>query len=81
MATSCAAIVTGGASGLGLEITKSLLSRGWSVVVADINPAGETVANSLGSEVLFIKTDTSVWEQQVEMFEKGTLMLCFPYKH
>lgn len=75
MSTSSAAIVTGGASGLGLEITKSLLSQGWSVVIADINPTGETVAKSLGSEVLFIKTDTSVWEEQVKLFARGELLL------
>lgn len=81
MSTSQAAIVTGGASGLGLEITKFLLSQGWSVVIADINAAGETVAKSLGSEILFIKADTSIWEQQVEMFEKGTLAFCFHTKY
>ena len=34
-------IVTGGASGLGAAITEQLRADGWTVVVADIEPAGD----------------------------------------
>jgi NAD(P)-dependent dehydrogenase (short-subunit alcohol dehydrogenase family) len=57
--SSQGAIVTGAASGIGLTLIKYLLLRGWRGVMADINPAGEALAQVLGENALFIKTDTS----------------------
>lgn len=65
------AIVTGAASGIGLALTRDLLSKGWRVIMADINPAGEAIAQDLGHDAIFIKTDTSDWMSQTELFEKG----------
>jgi NAD(P)-dependent dehydrogenase (short-subunit alcohol dehydrogenase family) len=45
MLVSRAALITGPAFGLGLELTKFLLSQGWSVVMAETDPAGESVSN------------------------------------
>lgn len=44
------ALVTGGASGIGLSIAKMLNSRGAAVVVLDINPEVETIFNKADSK-------------------------------
>lgn len=38
----------------------------------DIDKAGEDDANKLGNNVLWVETDTSSWDSQFRMFEKGT---------
>jgi 15-hydroxyprostaglandin dehydrogenase (NAD) len=65
------AIVTGAASGIGLALTKALLAKGYHVVMADINPSGASLATTLGDNVLFVHTDTSDWESQINLFQKG----------
>jgi 15-hydroxyprostaglandin dehydrogenase (NAD) len=65
------AIVTGAASGVGLELTKHLLSKGWKVVTVDINQAGEAISKDLGADVLWVETDISSWDAQVQLFETG----------
>jgi NAD(P)-dependent dehydrogenase (short-subunit alcohol dehydrogenase family) len=52
-------IVTGGASGLGEATSRMLVSRGASVVLADINTAGETLSAELGAKARFIFTDVT----------------------
>jgi NAD(P)-dependent dehydrogenase (short-subunit alcohol dehydrogenase family) len=52
-------IVTGGASGLGEATARMLLGRDASVVIADINPAGEALATELGARAKFISTDVT----------------------
>ena len=49
------ALVTGGASGIGLAIAKMLNSRGAAVVVLDINPEVETIFSK--SEAMGVKCD------------------------
>jgi len=54
------AIVTGGASGIGAAIVRLLASEESRVVVADVDPAGETLADELreqGREAIFVRTD------------------------
>lgn len=51
------AVVTGGASGLGLATTKRLLDAGGSVVVIDLK--GEDVVAELGPRAKFIATDVT----------------------
>jgi 15-hydroxyprostaglandin dehydrogenase (NAD) len=69
---SSVAVVTGGASGIGLTLTKHLLTKGWKVVVADINiEAGESLEKELGSNVIFQHTDVSDWESQVALFKRA----------
>jgi NAD(P)-dependent dehydrogenase (short-subunit alcohol dehydrogenase family) len=53
-----AAIVTGGASGLGLATARDLAAHGAKVVIVDLNEdQGKTVADELGG--VFVKTDVS----------------------
>jgi len=55
-------LVTGGASGLGEATARMLVHRGASVVLADINPAGESLAAELGPKALFVPTDVTLEE-------------------
>jgi NAD(P)-dependent dehydrogenase (short-subunit alcohol dehydrogenase family) len=56
--TGAVALVTGGASGLGLATTTALVAAGASVVVVDLeSSAGEQVADDLGPRVRFAPAD------------------------
>ncbi|MFF4260217.1 SDR family NAD(P)-dependent oxidoreductase [Streptomyces sp. NPDC001663] len=58
------ALVTGGASGLGLATARRLAAAGARVVIADLpSSAGKAVADGLGSQVVFAPTDVTDPEQ------------------
>lgn len=66
------AIVTGAASGIGLAVTKHLLSRGYRVAMADVNATqGEALSAELGPDTIFHKTDVSVYAQQSALFARA----------
>ena len=71
--TDKVAIVTGGASGIGLASVKDLLSEGAKVVIADFSDKGDEVAASLGDEnsVLFVKTNVTVEDDVKNVVEKA----------
>ncbi|WP_063041514.1 3-hydroxyacyl-CoA dehydrogenase [Nocardia pseudovaccinii] len=54
------AVVTGGASGLGLATTKALVADGAYVVIIDLSTSnGEAVAKELGDRVRFVAADVT----------------------
>jgi 15-hydroxyprostaglandin dehydrogenase (NAD) len=58
-------------SGMGLAVTRRLLAKGWKIGMSDVNGSqGEALADELGENALFILTDVSEYEGQVEVFEK-----------
>lgn len=64
------AVVTGAASGIGLALTKHLISRGYLVAMADYNKAeGEKQSAELGPNTLFKHTDVSSYTDQAALFK------------
>lgn len=58
------ALVTGGASGLGLACAKTLVERGATVVIVDLaSSAGVEVVAELGSKVTFVAADVTSGEE------------------
>ena len=77
-----AALVTGGASGLGAATTRELVSCGAKVAILDLpGSPGESLAKELGPNVIFCPTDVTQ-EDQVEaavaraVEEIGGLRIC-----
>lgn len=65
-------IVTGGASGIGLETVKAFASAGASVVIADIAPDSEEVTRELqqqGMSVIFCQTNVCSEADQQQLID------------
>ena len=59
-ATTRAALVTGGASGIGRATVARLVAEGWQVVLADLNVVnGKRAAAELGPRARFVRADVS----------------------
>lgn len=59
------AIVTGGASGVGLAITTSFFEEGANVIIADLQPPKEDSDFRDSGKVKYLKTDVTE-EKQIE---------------
>jgi NAD(P)-dependent dehydrogenase (short-subunit alcohol dehydrogenase family) len=58
--TNKTALVTGGASGLGLATVRRFVDAGGSAVIADLSSSdGELIAKELGDRVRFVPTDVT----------------------
>lgn len=75
------AIVTGACSGIGLALSKHLISLGYHVFMADINPNGAAVVASIIGDTtnasdeivaakspVFVQADVSSWPSQLSLF-------------
>jgi NAD(P)-dependent dehydrogenase (short-subunit alcohol dehydrogenase family) len=66
------AIITGAASGIGLSLTRHLLSSGWRVAMADRNEEkGRALEKELGPDVMFMTVDVSKYDQQAALFQSA----------
>ena len=67
------AIVTGGASGLGLAIAERLLDDGWNVAVVDADQAALSEAEDMlnGEEVIFLSADVTDEDEIAEAFDQA----------
>ena len=66
------AIVTGAGSGIGEAVATHLYSKGFKVVVADLNPSsGERVASALGPDAIFHQVDVSSYKSQAQLFKRA----------
>ncbi|KXT07020.1 hypothetical protein AC578_7209 [Pseudocercospora eumusae] len=66
------ALITGGGSGICLDLTKKLLDRGSNVVIADLKltaEAEDVVAEWKEGRVVFVKTDVTDWKQLQAAFD------------
>ena len=70
MENSKVAIITGGASGIGLATAKKLAGYGVNVVLADWNDNVEDIATNIGKNVLGIKCDVSSEENVKTVVEE-----------
>lgn len=68
------ALVTGGGSGIGLELTRQLLAGGCNVVIADLQLREEAKEltekqHADGAGISFVKTDVTKWDQLQNSFD------------
>ena len=69
------AVITGGASGLGLATAKQLRDRGVRVVIADLNAErGANAIAQLGDTCAYVRADVCNTEQMNTVFEKAVSM-------
>jgi 3-oxoacyl-[acyl-carrier protein] reductase len=68
------AVVTGGANGIGKATVLGLAQEGAKVVIVDLNPAGEEVAQQIradGGDAIFIQSDVSKSEPVQAMVKQA----------
>ncbi len=66
------AIVTGGASGIGLAYVRALANAGAYVVIADIDEdGGRKVESEVGKNSAFVKCNVLTWSDQLAAFKKA----------
>ena len=69
------ALVTGGASGLGLASAKRLVEKGVKVVIADISEERAAAAlDALGPNATFVQADVTDTDQMTRVFDAAVAM-------
>jgi NAD(P)-dependent dehydrogenase (short-subunit alcohol dehydrogenase family) len=63
------AIVTGGANGIGEAYARALVAAGVRVVIGDLDSVNGRKLESELSGVKFIQCDTTVWDDQLQLFK------------
>lgn len=67
-------VVTGGASGIGEATTKQFAAEGANVVIADVNPDGQAVAQQISQEtqrdISFVQADVSKMEDADRLIQE-----------
>jgi len=72
---NASAVVTGGASGMGLATVKRLVGQGAKVVIADLAASdGEAVARELGAAVRFVPADVTDVAQMNAAYDAATAL-------
>ncbi|ETI20464.1 hypothetical protein G647_08500 [Cladophialophora carrionii CBS 160.54] len=67
------AIITGAASGIGEELSRGLVAKGWKVTGLDLavqGPAADELSKELGEAFLFIACDVSKYDELATSFSK-----------
>ncbi|OAP53779.1 hypothetical protein AYL99_12022 [Fonsecaea erecta] len=65
-------LVTGGASGLGLETAQLFASKGAYVTIADVQPPlDESILTRPGEHVQYVRCNVSDWESQAAAFQQA----------
>ena len=67
------AIVTGAASGIGEELSRGLVAKGWKVAGLDLavqSAAAEELSKELGDAFIFISCDVSNYDELAKAFSK-----------
>ncbi|OCT48363.1 putative oxidoreductase [Cladophialophora carrionii] len=67
------AIITGAASGIGEELSRGLVAKGWKVSGLDLavqSPAADELSKELGEAFLFIPCDVSKYDELATSFSK-----------
>ncbi|GAA7766878.1 3-hydroxy-2-methylbutyryl-CoA dehydrogenase [Cupriavidus sp. SHE] len=69
------AVVTGGASGLGLASARRLVERGVKVVIADVSEERGAIAlDDLGGQATFVQADVTDTEQMTRVFDAAVAL-------
>ncbi|EME47822.1 hypothetical protein DOTSEDRAFT_123745 [Dothistroma septosporum NZE10] len=72
MAQDKVAVITGGASGMGLAVTQTLVARkGWTVHVVDVSQSRLDEVDKLSPRVTSHKADVTVYDQLASVFQKA----------
>ncbi|KAI1386775.1 3-beta-hydroxysteroid dehydrogenase [Hypoxylon trugodes] len=69
MSNSKVAIITGGASGVGLATSRVLSQNGWQVHIFDLNETSEIAAEASRSNCTFHRVDVTSWKSLSSSFD------------
>ena len=71
MFTGKTVVITGAAQGIGRSIALMYASQHANIVLADMNPLGNQVADEIGKQAIFVQTDVRKPDQIIKLMEKA----------